>query len=62
MDSQGTQGTPLLTEIIPKYEGVYPPETIEIVYGYLRSRINTLTPVVEANKQAPLITTAEREL
>jgi len=58
MDSQGT---PLLTEIIPKYEGIYPPETIEVAYRYLRDRIDSLTPIVEANKRAPLITTAEKE-
>ena len=55
------QGTPLLTEIIPKYEGIYPPETIEVVYRNLRDRIDNLTPIMEANKKAPLITTAERE-
>jgi len=58
MDSQGT---PLLTEIIPKYEGIYPPETIEVVYRDLRNRIDSLTPIVEANERAPLITTAEKE-
>ncbi len=58
MDSQGT---PLLTEIIPKYEGIYPPETIEVVYRCLRDRIDSLTPIVEANERAPLITTAEKE-
>jgi len=55
------QGTPLLTEIIPKYEGIYPPETIEVVYRYLRDRIVSLTPLVEANKRVPLITAIERE-
>ncbi len=58
MDSQGT---PLLTEIIPKYEGIYPPETIEVVYRDLRNRIDSLTPIVEANERAPLITRAEKE-
>lgn len=58
MDSQGV---PLLTEIIPKYEGIYPPETIEVVYRYLRDRIDSLTPIVKANAGAPLITAADRE-
>lgn len=56
-----SQGTPLLTDVIPKYGGVYPPGTIEVVYRFLRDRIDSLTPIVEANKRAPLITAAERE-
>ena len=55
------QGIPLLTDIIPKYAGIYPPGTIEVVYRFLRNRIDSLTPVVEANKLVPLITAAERD-
>lgn len=58
MDSQRVS---LLTEIIPKYKGIYPPETIEAVYGFLKVRIESLTPIVETNEKAPLITEAEKE-
>lgn len=57
----GSQAIPLLTEIIPKYEEIYSPLTIETVYSNLRSRIDTLTRIVEASKQTSLITKADKE-
>ena len=55
------QETPTLDEIILMYKDIYPPETIRTVHSYLRGRIDSLTPLVEINEIAPLITQAERE-
>ncbi len=55
------QKIPPLTEILPKYEGIYPSETVEAAYLYLIGRIKSLTPIVEKNMGAPLISKAERE-
>lgn len=52
---------PLLTEIIPKYKGIYSPQTIEIIYRYLKERLNTLGPIVRDNERQPLVTAKERE-
>jgi len=57
MDNQ----RPLLTKIVPMYEGIYPPETIEVVYLDLRNRIETLGPLVGSNEGKPLVTATERE-
>ncbi len=54
------QVIPLVTEIIPKYKGIYPPETIEVIHRGLRIQIDTLKPLVEANEKKPLITAEER--
>lgn len=51
---------PLITEVVPLYKGIYPKETVQIVYPYLRNRIDSLTPIVTRNERAPLITATER--
>jgi RNA polymerase-binding transcription factor DksA len=53
--------TPLLTNILPMYKGIYPDETVEVVYNYLKNRIGTLQPIVEANGKKPLMTAEEKE-
>ena len=53
---------PLLTDIIPLYEGgVYPLYTIEVVYNNLKSRIEDLTAIVKRIQNRPLITAEEKE-
>lgn len=50
------QAIPPVTEIIPMYEVIYPPETVEAVYSYLRERIETLKPIVENSEKTPIVT------
>jgi len=53
---------PLLTDIIPLYEGRgCPLYTIEAVYNNLKGRIEDLTAIVERIKNKPLITAEEKE-
>jgi RNA polymerase-binding transcription factor DksA len=52
---------PTLKQVTLMYEGIYPRETIRAVYRFLRERIDILTPIVEANEKAPLITQEERD-
>ena len=55
------QKFPTLKEVTLMYEGIYPRETIRAVYRSLRERIDSLTPIVEANGRAPLVTREDRE-
>lgn len=52
---------PLLSEIIPQYEGKIDPETIEVAYRYLRERIDSLGPVVKENGSKPLVGESDQE-
>ena len=55
------QKIPTLKEVTLMYKGIYPRETIRAVYRSLRERIDSLTPIVEANERAPLITKEDRD-